>query len=32
VQTVAKYWALMSRVDMEYGEAFKVLKWNSNPS
>jgi LmbE family N-acetylglucosaminyl deacetylase len=29
VQSIARYWAAMSRVGMEYGEAFRIQKWNS---
>jgi LmbE family N-acetylglucosaminyl deacetylase len=29
VRSIARYWAAMSRVDIEYGEAFKVIRWHS---
>lgn len=30
IRAIARYWAAMSRVGMEYGEAFRLVKWHSS--
>lgn len=32
VESIAKYWAVMSRTGSEYGEAFRLIKWYSTAS